>query len=344
MSTLGADIPTYYSINSETVVDSGWTVKEFLVPQEGIIKRVRAGVEQGAATFDLAFATSNVFSTKNIFLMYSNIDTEVMFLDSKENLYYKVPLPTETPTDPDQNFVYTSTGKAIYLKYFSKLKEFYKVYSSFTSQDHQEAVSIINQIISLKRAQASLSKINGKISEYNEYKEEAVSLEKIAEQHQTAASRGTTVQENNFSNKTLLPIYIWLNVKSGNKKIWYQLDIENVNNDNVCSVEGSSSKYRTVPENPICCASSNGEVVHEISLGTLARIDLTPRLDGTTTTFTLQEKIYGDVVMLSLNGQLLGMNMDFTFDKETNSVSLIEAPETTDVVILHYINQPIYNL
>jgi hypothetical protein len=38
MSSSEANIPTYYTIDSEITVESGWTVKEFFVPEEGIIK------------------------------------------------------------------------------------------------------------------------------------------------------------------------------------------------------------------------------------------------------------------------------------------------------------------
>ena len=349
MAVSEANIPTYYTIDSETTVDSGWTVKEFLAPDQGIIKRVKAGTIEDNSIFDLAITTTNVYSSKSIVLKYSNVDTSVLSLDSKENIYYKLQ-QTQESSNLNQGEVIgtTSSGKSIYLKYYEKLREFYRTYSDFTPQDHDESYSIIKELIYQQRKIASSSRNSGNFSAYEESREYSTLLERIADQHKTAINKTFIASENSSTTKTLLPIYIWTKVHSGTKKVWYQLDIENTNSATISSVEGTSSKYRTIPENPIVDLRSeilnSGEGVHEVSLGTLARIDLTSRLDNETKTFVLEETIYGDVVMLSLNGQLLAMGSDFTFDKDTNSVSLIEAPETTDVVILHYINQPIYNI
>ena len=349
MAVSEANIPTYYTIDSETTVDSGWTVKEFLAPEQGIIKRVRAGVMEDDSVFDFAITTSSPYSPKTVVLRYSKIDTSTLSLDSKENIYYKLERPQESTTVIEDEVIgTTSSGKQIYLKYYSKLREFYKAYTNFTPQDHDEAYTIIKELIYEQRRIASISKSKGNFSAYRKSREYSTLLEKIANQHKRAINKTYIASESTSTTKTLLPIYIWTKVHSGTKKVWYQLDIENTNSATISSVEGTSSKYRVIPENPIIDLRTellnSGEGVHEVSLGTLARIDLTSRLDNETKTFVLEETIYGDVVMLSLNGQLLAMGSDFTFDKNTNSVSLIEAPETTDVVILHYINQPIYNI
>lgn len=347
MNVSEANIPTYYRIDSNTIVDSDWTVKEFLAPDEGIIKRVKAGTEDGDSSFDFAITTSNSRTSKTTILMYSNVDTSVLSLDSKENIYYKLESNSTATVSSETVVGTTSSGKPIYLKYYPKLNNFYKIYSDFTSQDHSEAYSIIKSLIYEKRTEASNARKNNLLKTYQEIREYCVLLERIAEQHKLAVNKTYSSSENNSNTKKLMPIYIWTKVNSGSKNIWYQLDIENTNSDIIGCMEGTTSKYRSIPENPIINLKSElincGEAIHEVSLGTLARIDLTSRLDNETKTFILEETIYGDVVMLSLNGQLLAMGSDFTFDKNTNSVSLIEAPETTDVVILHYINQPIYN-
>lgn len=347
MSTSEANIPTYYTIDSETTVESGWTVKEFLVPEEGIIKRVKAGTEDSSSIFDLAITTSSTLSNKYILLQYSNIDTDTLHLDSKENIYYKLQASFNNQQDSADTIGRTSSGKLIYLKYYSKLRDFYKIYSDFTAQDHQEAYSLIKEQVLIKRTESSLAKISGNFSAYTGSRQYTLELERCAEQHKTAITSQNTVSQNSTNSKTLLPIHIWTKVNSGSKKVWYQLDIENTDSVNISSLEGSSSKYRTIPENPIEDIKyqliNSNESVHEVSLGTLAKIDLTHRLDNETKSFTLEETIYGDIVLVHMNGQIL-TDQDCTFNKETNSVYFNNAPETTDAVILYYINQPIYNI
>lgn len=347
MSSSEANIPTYYTIDSETTVESGWTVKEFLVPEEGIIKRVRAGVDDGSSVFDLAITTSSTLSTRYIILQYANIDTDTLHLDSKENIYYRLSAASQSTQD-DQNVLgRTSSGKPVYLKEYSKLRDFYKAYADFTAQDHQEAYDLIRELVLLKRTESSYAKISGNFSNYRESRQYKLQLERCAEQHKAAIATAKTATQKTSSSKTLLPIYVWTKVNSGSKKVWYQLDIENTDSVNISSLEGSSSKYRTIPENPIedlkCQILNSTESVHEVSLGTLAKIDLTHRLDNETKSFTLEETIYGDTVIVHLNGQIL-TDQDCTFDKDTNSVQFNTAPETTDAVILYYINQPIYNI
>lgn len=348
MSSSEANIPTYYTIDSETTVDSGWTVKEFLAPEQGIIKRVRAGVMEDDSVFDFAITTSSPYSPKTVVLRYSKIDTSTLSLDSKENIYYKLKRPQESTTEiKDEVIGTTSSGKQIYLKHYAKLREFYKTYANFTLQDHDESYSIIKELIYEQRKIASISKSKGNFSAYQKSREYSKLLEKIANQHKRAINKTYVASESTSTTKTLLPIYIWTKVHSGTKKIWYQLDIENTNSVNISSLEGSSSKYRTIPENPVEDLRSqllgSNESVHEVSLGTLAKIDLTPRLNNETKSFTLEETIYGDIVLVHLNGQIL-TDQDCTFDKDTNSVHFNSAPETTDAVILYYINQPIYNI
>jgi hypothetical protein len=347
MSSSEANIPTYYTIDSEITVESGWTVKEFFVPEEGIIKRVKAGVDDGSSIFDLAITTSPALSTRYTILQYANIDTDTLHLDSKENIYYKLTTVTGSPEEDENILGRTSSGKAVYLKYYSKLRDFYKTYSDFTVQDHQEAYDLIRDLVLLKRTESSYAKISGNFSNYRESRQYKLELERCAEQHKAAIATAKTATQKNSGSKTLLPIYVWTKVNSGSKKVWYQLDIENTDTVNISSLEGSSSKYRTIPENPIEDLKSqilnSNESVHEVSLGTLAKIDLTPRLNNETKSFTLEETIYGDTVLVHLNGQIL-TDQDCTFDKDTNSVQFSTAPETTDAVILYYINQPIYNI
>jgi hypothetical protein len=310
-------ISSFLRLEGEIVSDENWVYKEFIVPREGVIKRVRAGCDNSSAVFDVAVTTSKSLLPQDTILKYKDIDINSGHLDASETIYYLLNREARAAiVTNDQSFrLKTSSKKTIYLKVYS-IKKFKKVYFNFTVQDHEDAYNLLREEVVIHRSIASRHKLNGNFFQYSLSRKYVLLLEAVALQHKDAKDVKSSVS---FSSlEPFLPIWVWVKSNSNKNNIWFQLDIENSGSDTILSEEATSSIYRVIPEGPKIA---------------LAKIDLTDRLDDETKTFLLNESIQGDVVMLSLNGQMLNMGTDFTFDETYNSVTLIEPPETTDVVV-----------